>query len=114
MTVAITSFFWKNLADFLHATCKNHLLQFLTRVPSVPIPPILAEVGVGAFSRFRAREREAKKRVRKREEKRARKKAEAPIAKEKNAQIRTFSSPHSGNPVSEPKAAWQGESKGLE
>jgi hypothetical protein len=28
--------------------------------------------------------------------------------------IRAFSSPHSGNPVSEPKAARQGESKGFD
>ncbi len=33
---------------------------------------------------------------------------------EKKARIRAFSSPYSGNPVSEPKAARQGESKGLE
>jgi hypothetical protein len=41
------------------------------------------------------------------------KKAKAPSTKEKT-RIRSFSSPHSGNPVSEPKAAWQEESKGLE
>jgi hypothetical protein len=52
--------------------------------------------------------------VRKREEKRARKKAKVPSAKEKKRGIGAFSSLHSGNPVSEQKAAQQGESKGLE
>jgi hypothetical protein len=30
----------------------------------------------------------------------------------KKAQIRAYSSTHSGNPVSEPKAAWHGEKQG--
>jgi hypothetical protein len=42
------------------------------------------------FSRFRAREREAKKGARKREEKRARKKAKAPSAKEKKREFALF------------------------
>jgi hypothetical protein len=46
-----------------------------------------AEVGAGAFSRSRAQK--------------------------KKARIRAFYSPHSGNPVSKPKAGWQGE-RGLE
>jgi hypothetical protein len=74
------------------------------------------EVGAGAFFallRFRAREREAKKRARKREEKRAQKKRKR-RARKKKARIRAFSSPHSENPVSEPKAAQQGESNGFE
>jgi hypothetical protein len=66
------------------------------------------------FSHFRARERKAQKRAQKREEKKAQKKARAPSAKEKSAASRFFSCPHSGNPVSEHKATWQGESKGLE
>ncbi len=68
-------------------------------------------MGAGAFfalSRFCAREREAKKRARKREEKRARKKSESAERERKKARIRAFSSTHSGNPVSEPKAARQG------
>jgi hypothetical protein len=68
------------------------------------------------FSRFRACEREVKKRARKREEKRAQKEVKTPSAERerKKARILAFSSPNSGNPVSEPKAARQGESKGLE
>jgi hypothetical protein len=42
------------------------------------------------------------------------KKRESAERERKKAQIHAFSSPHSGNSVSEPKAAWQGESKGLE
>jgi hypothetical protein len=64
-------------------------------------------VGAGAFLRFCARECEAKKRTQKRKEKKAQKKDKAPSAKEKT-QIHAFSSPHSGKPVSEPKAARQG------
>jgi hypothetical protein len=52
------------------------------------------------------------KKERERAKKKERKKAKAPSAKEK-ARIREFL-PHSRNLVSEPKAAWQGESKGLE
>jgi nucleosome binding factor SPN SPT16 subunit len=63
------------------------------------------------FSRFRAREREAKKeresaKKKKHEKKRKRR------ARKKKARIRAFSATHSGNPVSEPKAAWQGEMQG--
>jgi hypothetical protein len=74
-------------------------------------------VGAGAFFallRFRAREREAKKRARKREEKKSAKKSESAERERKKARIRAFSSPHSENPVSEPKAARQGESNGFE
>jgi hypothetical protein len=46
--------------------------------------------------------------------KKEREKSESAERERKKAPIRAFSSPHSGNPVSEPKAAWQGESKGLE
>ncbi len=83
---------------------------------------IRSEVGAGAFfalSRSRAR---GEKRARKREEKRARKKrkrrarkkksakkAKAPSAKEKKREFALFAQPKSGNPVSEPKAAGQGE-----
>jgi hypothetical protein len=42
------------------------------------------------------------------------KKSESAKRKRKKVRIRTFPSPHSGNPVSEHKAARQGESKGLE
>jgi hypothetical protein len=55
---------------------------------------LIPEVGAGAF--FGVREREAKKRARKRKEKRAQK---------TKMRIRAFFFPHSGNPVSEPKAA---------
>jgi hypothetical protein len=46
--------------------------------------------------------------------KKEREKSESAERERKKARIRVFSSPHSGNPVSEPKAAWQGESKDLE
>jgi hypothetical protein len=46
-----------------------------------------------------------------RSDKRARRKKSA---KKSESADHAFSSPHSGNPVSEPKAAWQGESKGLQ
>jgi hypothetical protein len=62
-------------------------------------------MGAGAFfalSRSRAR---SEKKARKREEKRARKKAKAPSAKEKKREFALFP---------QPKAARQGESKGLE
>jgi hypothetical protein len=41
-------------------------------------------------------------------------KSESAKRERKKWLIHSFSSPHSGNPVSEPKAARQGESKGLE
>jgi len=69
-------------------------------------------VGAGAFFallRFRAREREAKK-----ERESAKKKSESAERERKKARIRAFSSTQSGNPVSEPKAARQGESNGFE
>ncbi len=47
------------------------------------------------------------KKERKSAKKKKRKKGKAPSAKEKT-QIHAFSSPHSGKPVSEPKAARQG------
>jgi hypothetical protein len=65
------------------------------------------------FSRFRPCEREAKKKSVKVRRKKSAKEVKAPSAKEKSANLRFFL-PHSRNPVSEPKAARQGESKGLE
>jgi hypothetical protein len=65
------------------------------------------------FSRFRAREREAKK-ERESAKKKEREKSESAEHERKKARIRAVSPPHSRNPVSEPKAARQGESKGLE
>jgi hypothetical protein len=65
------------------------------------------------FSRFRARKREAKKSVKARRKKSA-KKSESAERERKKARICAFSSTQSGNLVSEPKAARQGESKGLE
>jgi hypothetical protein len=68
------------------------------------------------FSRFRAfalasanskQERESAK-------KKKREKSESAERERKKKRICAFSSPHSGNPVSEPKAAQEGESKGLE
>ncbi len=53
---------------------------------------------------FRAREREAKK---------EREKSESAERERKKARIRAFSSTLSGNPVSEPKAARQGEKQRL-
>jgi hypothetical protein len=61
------------------------------------------------FSRFRAREREAKK-----ERESAKKKSESAERERKKDRIHAFSSSQRGNPVSERKAARQGESKGLE
>jgi hypothetical protein len=46
--------------------------------------------------------------------KKEREKSKSAKRKRKRARICAFSSPHSGNPVSEQKAAQQGESKGLE
>jgi hypothetical protein len=70
------------------------------------------------FLCFRARECKAKTRAQKHQEKRAQKKRKRWVrkkkAQKKKARIRAFSSPRSGNPVSEPKAAREGESKGLE
>jgi hypothetical protein len=67
------------------------------------------------FSRSRA---QSEKRARKREEKRARrkksvKKSESAKRERKKREFALFPPPHSGNLVSEPKAAWQGECKGL-
>jgi hypothetical protein len=61
-----------------------------------------AEVGAGAFSLFRDRERDGKKGVKASRIKSA-KKAEVPSAKEKT---------RTGNPVPEPKAARQGGKQG--
>jgi hypothetical protein len=66
------------------------------------------------FSRFRAREREAKKRARKREEKRARKKAKAPSAKEKKREFSLFPQPKGEIWFQSPKPLGRGKSKGLE
>jgi hypothetical protein len=66
------------------------------------------------FSRFRAREREAKKKSAKVRRKKSAKKSESAERERKKTRIRAFSSPHSENPVSEPKAARQGESNGFE
>jgi hypothetical protein len=66
------------------------------------------------FSRFRAREREAKKRTRKREEKRARKKAKAPSAKEKKREFALFPQPKVEIRFQSPKLLGRGKSKGLE
>jgi hypothetical protein len=46
--------------------------------------------------------------------KKERKKSESAKHERKKPEFVLFFSPHSGNPVSEPKAARQGESKGLE
>jgi hypothetical protein len=40
------------------------------------------------------------------------KKSESAKRERKKARIRAFSATHSGNPVSEPKATWQGEMQG--
>ncbi len=42
------------------------------------------------------------------------KKRKRQTQKKKKREFALFPPTHSGNPVSEPKAAWQGESKGLE
>jgi hypothetical protein len=73
-------------------------------------------VGAGAFFallRFRARERKAKK-ERESAKKKECEKSESAEHERKKARIRAFSSPHSENPVSEPKAARQGENNGFE
>jgi hypothetical protein len=64
------------------------------------------------FSRFRAREREAKKRARKREEKRARKKAKAPSAKEKKCEFALFPKPTVEIRFQSPKPLGRGEKQG--
>jgi hypothetical protein len=64
------------------------------------------------FSRFRAREREAKKRARKREEKRARKKAKAPSAKEKKREFALFPQPTVEIRFQSPKLLGRGEKPG--
>jgi hypothetical protein len=66
------------------------------------------------FSRFRAREREAKKRAQKCEEKRARKKAKAPSAKEKKGEFALFPQPKVEIRFQSPKLLGRGKSKGLE
>ncbi len=73
-------------------------------------------MGAGAFFallRFRARERDAKK-ERESAKKKEREKSESAERERNKTRIRAFSSPHSENPVSEPKAARQGESNGFE
>jgi hypothetical protein len=66
------------------------------------------------FSRFRAREREGKKRARKREEKKVRKKRKRQ-ARKKKAQICAFYATYNGNPVLIAQShSAGGESKGLE
>ncbi len=68
----------------------------------------LAEVGAGAFFALsRSRARNEKKSAKARRKKSA-KKSESAERERKEARIRAFSSTHSGNPVSEPKAARQG------
>jgi hypothetical protein len=67
------------------------------------------EVGAGAFfalSRWRAR---SEKKSAKARRKKSAKKSESAERERKKARIRAFSSTQSGNPVSEPKAARQGE-----
>jgi hypothetical protein len=63
------------------------------------------------FLPFRARKREAKIRARMCEEKRVQK-SKSVERKRKNANSRFFLPPTLGNPVSEPKAAWQGGQQG--
>jgi hypothetical protein len=66
-------------------------------------------VGADAFfalaSAKQKKERESAK-------KKKREKSESAERERKKARIRAFSATHSGNPVSEPKAAWQGEMQG--
>jgi hypothetical protein len=68
------------------------------------------------FSRFRALAlaRAKQKKSAKARRKKSAKKSESAERERKKARILAFSSTQSGNPVSEPKAARQGESKGLE
>jgi hypothetical protein len=85
---------------------------------SVPLPlsGIYPEVGAGAFlrafalSRLRARSQKKSAKARRKKSE----KSESAERERKKARIRAFSSPHSENPVSEPKAARQGESNGFE
>jgi hypothetical protein len=74
----------------------------------------MAEVGAGAFfalshSRARSQKNSAKAR-----RKKIVKKVKALKHEGKKLRIFAFSSPHRENPVSEPTASRQGESKGLE
>ncbi len=71
---------------------------------AVPLVGLDQRWAPALFSRFRAREREARR-------KKSAKKSES-AEREKKGRIRAFSSTHSGNPVSEPKAARQGEKQG--
>jgi hypothetical protein len=66
-----------------------------------------------AFALSRSRARSQKKSAKARRKKSA-KKSESAERERKKARIRAFSSPHSENPASEPKAARQGESNGFE
>jgi hypothetical protein len=63
------------------------------------------------FSRFRAREREAKKRARKREEKKARKKRKR-RAQKKKARIRAFSSHPNWKTDFRAQSRWAGRKQG--
>ncbi len=71
-------------------------------------------MGAGAFFALsRSRARSEKKSAKARRKKSA-KKSESAERERKKARIRAFSSTHSGNPVSEPKAARQGgKARGL-
>jgi hypothetical protein len=74
-------------------------------------------VSAGAFFALasakpkKERESAKKKKSEKAQRKKSAKKATAPIAKEKT-RIHAFPPTHSGNPVSEPKTAWQEEKQG--
>jgi hypothetical protein len=78
------------------------LAMFLVRLP----PSMHETVGASNHMTARSQKKSAKARRRK-----STKKAKGSSAKEK-ALIRTFSSSHSGKPVSEPKAAWRGGKQG--
>jgi hypothetical protein len=83
----------KTLKTPRHTSCKLYFTHRYHR-----LAPAL-------FSHFRTREHEAKK-----EHQSAKKKER----ERKKREFALFPPTHSGNPVSEPKAAREGESKGLE
>jgi hypothetical protein len=66
------------------------------------------------FSRFRAREREAKKRSTKARRKKSAKKAKVPSAKEKKREFALFPQPSVKIRIQSPKPLGRGKSKGLE
>ncbi len=65
-----------------------------------------SEVGSGAFSRFSAREREAKK------AKESVKKSESAERERKKRNFALFLPSPTGSPVPQPKDDWQGEKEG--